>query len=111
MFITNFINLLVEEKLALYLLLKIMYRDNSIVPEVVDECLLSLKKILSGPKTYLKNILENIITLIAHNRERGREAFIEINKVFLRILYLIRNRKENLSLLLQCMTVLRAQHL
>ena len=49
---------------------------------MVEECIESLRALFQLNKPYLKELLENIITLIAQNPDYGREAFLEFNKVF-----------------------------
>jgi len=73
----------VEEQLILSLLLKIIHKDKTLVPHVIEECIDSLRELLHLQKTHLKELLENIVTVIAQNPEHGREAFLEINKVFI----------------------------
>jgi len=70
----------VEEELLLTLLLKILHKEKNIVHHVIEECIDSLRELLHLKKPCLKELLENIVTLIAQNPEYGRDAFLEINK-------------------------------
>ena len=70
--------------MVLSLLLKVSLRDPSLVPDAVDACLGPLRKIIRGPKTYLRPFVEQCITIFSRNPEKGKEAFLEINKVILR---------------------------
>ena len=74
---------IVEEKLVLSILLKILYKEKSIIPDFIDESLESIQRILASEKTYLRSILESIVTLIAQDPNCGREAFKQVNKVLL----------------------------
>ena len=63
----------------LYLLLKILYGDRTLIPEVIEDCLHPFKQILGGDKFYLREVLESIVTIIAQDVNHGREAFVQLN--------------------------------
>ena len=67
--------------MVLSLLLKILLKDPSFVPDAVDACTGPLRKIIRGQKAYLRPFAEECITVFCRNPEKGKEAFSEINKV------------------------------
>lgn len=61
---------LVEEKIILSLLLKLLFEDASLLNECVEECLDPLTNLLSkGEKSYLKDYSNSIFSIMINNSE------------------------------------------
>jgi len=74
-------NLLVEEKLILAILTKIMFKDQLLIQDAMEQCTGSIKKLLTGNKVYLRKAVENAVAVLARSPKQGKEFFNELNKV------------------------------
>lgn len=58
-----------------------MVRDQLLVSDAIEQCIVPLKKLLTSNKTYLKSLVENALTLLIRDPKHGKEIFNELNKV------------------------------
>ena len=81
---------LVEETIGLYFLLKILIKDQDLIPEAAALCLDYLEQINFGPKSYLKDITQIIIKVLDENSDPERDIEVKLFsflKDYLIILY------------------------
>jgi len=64
----------VEEKIGLYFLLKILIKDQDLIPEATALCLDYLEQINFGPKSYLRDIIQIIIKVLDEYSDPERDG-------------------------------------
>jgi len=78
---TDIINLVVDEKLLMYILIKLAIKDQKMLFDEIDQCLELLKQLLLSNKTYLSKYTKSALATIIQDDDRGREAYEIINSV------------------------------
>ncbi len=72
---------LVEEKIGLYFLLKILLKDQDLIPEATALCLEYLEQIHFGPKAYLKEITQTIIKVLDEYSDPEKDGEVFVNHI------------------------------
>lgn len=71
----------VEEKLILYILIKMLLKDQLLVADAIEQCVLPLKQLLLSNKTYLRPLVENALSILIRDPKKGKDIFNELNHV------------------------------
>ena len=74
---------LVQERVILHVILRLIIKEAQLVPEIITECLDTFRLVLHRGDPMIQEIIENIMSIIVQDLKLGRDALLKLNKVSL----------------------------